>query len=191
MKRFISILMILGLFTLSIFADDQGDEYDDGYIYEQNGAGDQFLKIDLFAIFPLNFDGQLYPGAGANLGYYRFISTNLALGGSAYISYNVTIGNKPLITVPVTFDVMYEPYIGKFEFPLSLGIGFGISTCQGLTYFPGLAVKATGGAFYRFTETWSAGLTASAYWLPQWFGDSSHNVDGLFATAGLSVRYHF
>ena len=183
--------MIIMLCTAAIFADDQRDEYDDGYVYEQNGAGDQFIKIDLFGVFPLNFNGQLYPGAGVNLGYYRFVSSNLAVGGSAYIGYNVSIGNKPLITLPVTFDVLYEPYFGKFEFPLTLGVGFGVSTCQGLTYFPGLAVKATGGAYYRFTETWSAGINGSVYWLPQWLKDSSRNTDGFFATAGLGVRYHF
>ena len=58
MKRFISILSVILLLSAAVFADDYYDddeEYDDGYVYEQNGAGDQFLKIDLAANFPLNF----------------------------------------------------------------------------------------------------------------------------------------
>jgi len=191
MKRFISILMVLCLCSAAIFADTDGDEYDDGYIYEQNGAGDQFLKIDLLGNFPVNFDNQLYTGGGITLGYYRFISKSMALGGSALVSYNVTIGSKPLVTIPITFDFLYQPTIGKIEIPLTVGIGIYTSTCQGLTYFPGLAIKASANAYYRFTETWSAGIVSSFQFLPQWLENSSKNKNGMFATAGLGMRYHF
>lgn len=191
MKRFISILLILTLCIATVFAYEDDEEYDDGYVYEQNGAGDQFIKLDLMAMFPLNFNKQIYVGGIANFGYYKFISSNIALGGSGAISYNLTIGEKPLITVPFTLDVYYQPYIDKFEFPLSLGIGFYSTTCQSLTYFPGLAVKATAGAYYRFVEAWSLGVVTIAYWLPQWMENPKQNVQGLFATAGIGVRYHF
>lgn len=49
MKKLLSILAILCLFSSVMFADEEGDEYDDGYTYEQNGAGDQFIKIDVMA----------------------------------------------------------------------------------------------------------------------------------------------
>ena len=57
MKRFISILSAILFLSAAVFAEDyydDGDEYNDGYVYEQNGAGDQFLKIDLAANFPFN-----------------------------------------------------------------------------------------------------------------------------------------
>jgi len=60
-----------------------------------------------------------------------------------------------------------------------------------MTYFPSLAAKAYAGAYYRFSEGWSLGINTSAYWIPQWFSDSSKNYNGVFATAGLSARYHF
>lgn len=191
MKRFISILMIICLCTAAIFADETGDEYDDGYIYEQNGAGDQFLEIDLFANFPLSFKNQLYIGAGASVSYYRFLTGNIAVGGDLLIGYNMTIGEKPLISVPITIGLLYQPYVGKFEFPMSLGIGIATTTCQTMTYFPSFSAKANAGVFYRFAESWSIGLNASAYWIPQWFTDSTKNYNGLFATAGLGARYHF
>ncbi len=191
MKRFISLFMILCLCTAAIFAEDQGDEYDDGYVYEQNGAGDQFLSIDLMADFPLTFQKQLYIGAGAAISYYRFLNSNFAVGGDLLVGYNLTIGQKPLITVPITVGLLYQPYVGKFEFPITLGLGVASSTCQTMTYFPSLTTKASAGVFYRFAEGWSAGLNASIFWVPQWFKDSSKNFNGVFTTVGISARYHF
>ena len=193
MKRFISILISLILCTTFVFSQETDDEdiYDDGYVYEQNGAGDQFLKIDIGANFPLNFDSKLYTGAAASIGYYYFLSNNFAIGGDAILGYNLSIGQKPLITVPITFGVVYQPYIGKFEFPLMLNLGFATVSCQQLMYFPALAVKASAGAYYRWSETWSFGLTTHGYWIPLWYTNKDYNDNGFFASVDLGVRYHF
>lgn len=196
MKRFISLLMAFCLCSTAIFADvdddyDDGNDYDDGYIYEQNGAGDKFLKIDLLGNFPLNFGKQLYPGAGAAVGYYSFISSNIAVGGEVDITYNLSLGLKPLIIVPITFGAIYQPYVGKFEFPLMAEIGVATLNSQNLNYFPAFTAKLGAGAYYRFIEGWSAGLNTNFYWIPQWCKDSKNNDNGLFATAAIGVRYHF
>jgi len=195
MKRFISLLSVIILISTALFAADEyddGDIYDDGYDYEQNGTGDQFLKIDLAANFPLNFGDKLYIGIGASAGYYYFINRYFAVGGDAIIGWNNTIGEKPLVTVPVTFGVMAQPYIGKFEFPFMLNIGFASISCQNLTYFPSLALKGTAGIFYRFSETWSFGISSTTYWIPMWVaGKPEKNDNGLFTNLGLSLRYHF
>ena len=199
MKRFISILSAILLLSAAVFADDYYDddeEYDDGYVYEQNGAGDQFLKIDLGANFPLNFGKQLYVGGLASIGYYKFLSQYIALGGDVIVGYNVSIGKKPLLTIPFTFGVMYQPYFGNFEFPLMLNVGFATMSCENMVYFPAFSAKFTGGAYYRFSESWSLGLSTTTYWIPQWFlldkntrGTKADN--GVFTSAGLSLRYHF
>ncbi len=199
MKRFISILSAILLLSAAVFADEyyeEDEEYDDGYVYEQNGAGDQFIKIDLAANFPLNFGQQMKVGGLVSIGYYRFLNQYFALGGDVLIGYNLSIGNKPLFSVPITFGAMYQPYIGKFEFPLMLNIGIATLTCQTMTYFPAFTAKFTGGAFYRFTESWSAGISSTTYWVPQWFlfdkNTRGHKADnGVFTSIGLSVRYHF
>lgn len=191
MKRFFSLIVILCLCTSFIFADDEGDEYDDGYEYEQNGEGDRFFKFNVMADFPLNFDGQVYTGIAASIGVYRFFNSKLAVGGDLVIGYNVTVGEKSLITVPITFGVLYQPYIGKFEFPIMLNIGLATTTCNGMTYFPSFAGKAELGAFFRFSESWSFGVDSITYWIPQWFSDSEKNDNGFFTTAGISARYHF
>ena len=189
MKRFISILSAILLLSAAVFADTDGDEYDDGFVYEQNGAGDQFIKVDVGANFPLNFGSQLKIGGLVSIGYYRFLNQYFALGGDVLIGYNVSIGNKPLFQVPVTFGAMYQPYIGKFEFPMMLNLGITTITCQSMTYFPAFTAKFTAGAYYRFTETWSFGISSTSYWIPQWW-DSSYD-QAFFTTAGLTVRYHF
>lgn len=191
MKKLLSIFAILCLFSSFMFADEDGDEYDDGFVYEQNGAGDQFLKIDLLANFPLNFDNQLTIGLGASFGYYRFISNLIAIGGDVIIGYNVTIGQKALFTAPITFGAMVQPYIGNFEFPIFANIGIASTSCQGLSYFPSFAAKLSAGAYYRIKESWSFGIDSTLYWIPQWFTDSSKNDNGLFVTAGITARYHF
>ena len=193
MKRFISILFMLSLCTTAIFAEqnDVREKTSDGYVYEQNGAGDKSLKISLLATIPLNFKGKLYTGGAAEIGYYQFLTKTLAVGGEALVAYNVSIGEKPLITVPITFGGMFQPYYRKFEFPITAGIGFTSMSCQGMSYFPAFTMKAGAGAFYRITESWSAGVTGSAMWIPQFFADSSKNVHGFFATAAITARYHF
>ena len=203
MKRFISILSVILLLSAVVFADDnEGDEYDDGFVYEQNGAGDQFLKIDLGASFPLNFGSQLSVGGLVSIGYYRFLNQYFALGGDVLIGYNVSIGKKPLFEVPVVLGVMYQPYIGKFEFPLMFDIGIATISCQSMTYFPAFTAKFTGGAYYRITETWSFGLSTTTYWVPQlfWIGEINSKENpykgykfdqAWFTSACLTVRYHF
>ena len=208
MKRFISILSVILLLSAAVFADDYYDddeEYDDGYVYEQNGAGDQFIKIDLGASFPLNFGSQLQVGGLVSIGYYKFLTQYIALGGDVLVGYNLSIGKKPLFSVPMTFGVMYQPYVGKFEFPLMLNIGIATMSCQSMVYFPAFSAKFTGGAYYRFNESWSVCLSTTTYWIPQFFlldkntngqrsgeGLPKQKVDhGVFTTAGLSVRYHF
>lgn len=191
MKKLLSIFAILCLFSSFMFADEEGDEYDDGYTYEQNGAGDQFIKIDLLANFPINFDDQLKIGFGASLGYYRFLTNKIAIGGDAIVGYNVTIGQKSLFTAPITLGVMFQPYVGKFEFPMFANIGIASSSCQGMSYFPSFAAKVTAGAYYRLFESWSFGIDSTAYWIPQWFSDTEKNDNGFFVTAGITARYHF
>jgi len=191
MKKLIALLCVFFLFTGLVFADEAADEYDDGFTYESNGAGDQFIKIALFPIFPLNFGNQLHVGGGAELGYYKFLNKNFALGGEVSASFNATIGGNALTLVPFTFGVLYQPVIGKFEIPLNLSVGFAFETAQNASYFPGLALNAEAGLFYRISDIWSFGAEGKFLWLPQWFKDASLNKDGLFMSVLVCGRYHF
>ena len=201
MKRFISLLIIFLTFSVFVFAQEedddiyigQDDEYieSDIYIYDSNGAGDQFLKISLGAVFPLNFKGQLGVGGKASIGYFKFLSENLAVGGELAATYSVSIGEKVLVMIPMTFGVMYQPYVGRFEFPLYAEIGMANQTWQNIEIFPTFVTKLSAGVYYRITDSISAGLSTDFMWVPEWFKDKSKNFNGLFQTAEIGLRYHF
>mgnify|MGYP003292648019 CR=1 FL=1 len=203
MKRFLSIFLILTIFSGLVFADayDEGDEYDDGYVYETNGAGDQFFKFGIGTIIPVNFggavkqdgtyaNGKLYTGGNINLGYYRFLNNWLAVGGEALITYNLSVGNKILVMLPVTFGAMAMPTVGNFEFPCFLTAGVSYETWQNNHNFPSPAVNASAGVFYRFTESFSLGATATMLYTLQ-FVKGKNPENGLFTTANIALRYHF
>ena len=197
MKRIISLLLLLSIFAGSVFAqeDDGPDIYEDDYEYLQNGPGDQFLKIELGALFPLNFDGKLWPGVQATIGYYRFLNTWLALGGEISVSSQFSIGNKALFMVPITLGAMAQPTYKKFEFPIFLTLGIAERTWANVTNFPAFTMKAEAGAFYRVTEAWSFGLTSYVMWSVEKIKDEEnvkdHYTHGWFESASLAARYHF
>lgn len=191
MKKIIAILMTLFLCSFAVFADDQGDEYDDGYVYEINGAGDQIMKMQVGCFLPVNFGKQLKPGASLGVTYLRFIDSNIALGGSIQLTTNISIGSKTFITLPLCFTMMYQPTIDKLEFPLEVSIGGALHTMASVSYFPALTLKGSAGAYYRISETWSAGLSATYMWSPEWLKDKTKNFNGMFTTIGVDVRYHF
>ena len=196
MKRFFSLLMLLLSFSGFLFSQDYSDENEDStldevYVYDSNGAGDQFLKIQLGPLFPLNFKHQLKTGGEATIGYYKFLSKTFAVGGELTVTYNVTIGEKVLIMFPLTVGAMFQPYIGRFEFPLYAEIGLANETWQNMEIFPTLTTRLSAGAYYRVSDAISIGLATDFLWIPQWFKDSSKNFNGLFETATIGLRYHF
>lgn len=191
MKRIFSIFLILTVFACTAFADEPGDVYEDDFVYQTNGAGDQFLKIELGAIFPLNFDGTLWPGVAATIGYYRFLNSWLALGGELAVSSQFSIGGKALFMVPITLGVMFQPSVKKFEFPIYVLAGIADQTWANFTYFPAFTMKTSAGAFYRITESWSVGLSTQFMWIAEWTEDSKKDYNGLFQNASLAARYHF
>ena len=172
MKRILSIVVFFLL--LSVFAvaqdtpEDDMDEVQD-FSYSMNGRGDHYFKIAIMFNFPLNFGDQLYVGGAAELGYYRFLNSWLALGGELSVGYNPTLGSNSLTFVPITFGVSFQPAVWKIEFPITLSTGFAFETCQNRKYFPGFVAKAEAGAFFLINECWSFGLGSDFLYLPQWY----------------------
>lgn len=191
MKRFISTILLLLITATAISAQDIGDVYEDDYVYEQNGAGDQFIKINLDVLFPLNFEKQLYTGGAIELGYYRFLNSWLAVGGELNASYNISVGKKIYIMLPILAGVMFQPTYDKFEFPIFVNIGMGYETWQNIDYFPSFVMKLSGGAYYRLNEMCSFGLNLDYMLVPQFFEDSSKNFAGNFLSLTIGARYHF
>lgn len=202
MKRFISTILLLCCIATPFFADEPGDEYDDGYVYESNGSGDQFLKFSFSGEYPLSFflkdektgklNNQLRLGASFDLGYYRFLSKTFAVGGEVTFCSNWSIDDNLLITLPITPGILFQPTVGNFEFPLYLNVGIGFESWVNEKYFPSFAAKGSAGCFYRFTESWSAGVNVCGLFVPQFYRKKPEcNHMGYFAIISLGGRFHF
>lgn len=203
MKRFLKVLFLavtLPFFMTqeNVFCQEaESDEYIDDYIEAeanktQNGKGDQFIAIRIMPLIPLNFDKQLYVGGGISIGYHKFLNEHFAVGADVMFSYNTTIGSNLLTLIPFTIGITYQPYFGKFEFPINLNIGAVVESYLQYNYFPGLILKGNAGCFYRMNENWSFGLEGHFLYLPQWFfKDASKNDKYLAVAFSLAARYHF
>lgn len=202
MKRFFAVCFLLFISISCMYSVDKGDIYDDNDLtYQRNAKGDQFIKVDAMALFPLNFGSRLYVGGAIDLGYYRYLNSLFAIGGEISATYNVSIGKKSLIMVPFTLGGMVVPSIGNFEFPISLGLGIGYETWSSKNYFPSFALKATAGADYRVNDSWSFGISTSFLWIPQYYTNTYETYNsfyytipdthGLFLTAAIGMKYHF
>lgn len=220
MKRFAIFLAVcfLGLATVAAQTslpktqftqadgNDDGDEYEEGEIYFDLGMnlpGDQFIKIALGINLPLNFpdlpsvfhgDSKLKIGGIGTLGYHYFLSEKVALGVDLGFGFNISIGSHSFNTVPIVFTATYEPNLGKFSFPLTMGLGVAWESYNSKNYFPGLVLRPQVGCHYRLMESWTIGLETSYLFLPQFnaiHDSSAENRFGNFWSIDVVARYMF
>ena len=218
MKRFLALFCALFMISAFAFADEdeevdiaddidqeqpQTEENQEDIVIKTslnlNESGDQFIKIGLMVSFPLNFggdfpayrDGKLSTGGAGMLGYHRFITSWWALGLDVYFGYHPTIGENIFTYIPFVLDTTIQPTYKRFEFPITVGVGAAMENYLSRTYFPGLILRASAGAFFRATPSWSFGLERDYMYMPQWYDDSQYNDYGLFGSVILSARYHF
>ena len=210
MKRFLPFICMLAIGFSPLFArsaDYPEDDFDDdsNFTYQLNQAGDQFIRISLAVVFPLNFSEsfadlfqsgkhQMSIGGTGTLGYHYFITKNLAVGMDAGFGSAVTIGSNIFNYVPLVGTVTYQPCIGKFEIPLTLGVGFAWETYATKNYFPGLIIKPEAGLHYRLTPSWSLGGDIAYMFMPQFvklYGKGDENFYGQFLNVSVVARYYF
>lgn len=217
MKRFLTLFCALFLAISFSFADDNMDGSDNNNDntdeiqddnkkevssapkFRYNEPGDQFIKIDLMATAPLNFggsfplyhNGKMSLGGAGSLGYGRFITSWFAVGLNVKFGYNPTIGENIFTYIPFMLDFTFQPTLGRFEFPITLAVGGAIENYLSKTYFPGLVLEPQLGVYYRVTPSWSFGIQTNLMYMPQWYSDPDDNDYGIFASLGLSARYHF
>ena len=170
-------------------ASQEPSDFQEDFVYKMNQKGDQFINISLRLNVPLKpAPTQLYVGGAGTIGYTRFINSVFALGGDISFAYSTTVGKNVFTYVPLLFKVMYQPTIHQFEFPLTLGLGFAFENYNTDTYF-GFVAKPEVGAFYRFSPSWSFGLSTGITLMPQ-VAKQDFYMGVIFDTA-LTVRYHF
>ena len=213
-----SVLFILCL-TLTLYSqdadpDDGEDDADSGVNIESDWSraanlyttGDQVFCISLGVVKPLFFvekeEGylktQMKMGGMGSLGYNYFLGPNFFLGGELSGTFCATLGQNMFYLVPIGFRAGYQFLWDRFEFPLSMTLGFALQSYNQQTYF-GIFAKPAAGAFYRFNSEWSFGLNTSFWWVPEWTGktrewnqrDSKINIHGFFWEISAGARYHF
>ena len=145
--------------------EDSADIQSD-VVYKMNQPGDQFIILKLNVDIPYVPFGKLLVGGSGTLGYQRFIVSGLTLGGDVSFGYSQTLGKNVFYFVPVLFRAGWQFSAGKFEFPLSIGIGGAFENYLDRSYF-GLALHPDAAAFFRYDSSWSCGLHAGLYILPQ------------------------
>ena len=68
---------------------------------------------------------KLYPGGNFSLSFEGFTTPSISLGGELGYNFNYTIGETLFSIVPLYFKISYYPVQGKFDMPVSLGLGMG------------------------------------------------------------------
>ncbi len=184
--------------------DQHENEDEIQYLYTENRKGDQYLRVGLGPMLPLNFgnpfssDGKLKLGGMGALGYHYFIAKDLAVGIDVGFGFNATIGSNVLNYVPVIGSITYQPVLttklGIFEFPITVGVGFAWETYAGYTYWPALVVKPQLGAHYRINASWSVGVDVNYMFMPQFtkfWGTGTRNYFSNEIGIDLVARYYF
>lgn len=193
MNRFFIGAFLCILCTLPLFAQDEflpNEDSSEDIVYKMNEVGDQYMALKLNVIIPYRPFGNLKIGGSGSIGYERFITDGFTLGGDVSFAYMQTIGDNVFYIVPFMVMAGYQFSLGRFEIPISIGIGGTLQNYIDRTYF-GLTIRPALAAYYRFTPDWSFGIHTNLYVLPQWYKNTDFNYVGLIHEIGLAARYHF
>jgi len=200
MKRFI-VLFVVCICTAMMLSAQQVEspEVPDLNIdFEPIRVGDQFIRIGLGLTLPMwihgpdgfNSETNIFPGGTGYIGFTRYLTPRISLGGEVSFLFNATVGENMFFALPLLARISKVFVLKDLHFPISLGIGGAFQSYNNINYF-GFAIKPEAGAWYQFTPEWSFGLSAGLLVLPQFYNNSDHNRTGSFLDVVASIRYHF
>ncbi len=113
-------------------------------------------------------------GGYGSIDYSVFINNKIALGGEIGYQFNRCTDEKLFTQVPLLFKVTYVPLQGKFELPLSLGVGLNFLSYQDKSMLsPTITLSA--GARYFFTDNWAIGLKSGINFTAELYFKSEKN----------------
>ena len=124
MKRSIILLVLLalaGTATLGAQTTTPSTSLDSDPIRK----GDQFIHVDLGLSVPLFYltpdgitaDTNLDLGGAGRIGYSRFITSRMSLGGFFGFSFNQTLGENTYLALPMAIRASYEFVFNRITFP--------------------------------------------------------------------------
>lgn len=211
----LALMLLTTVFLHAQEADGGEEEEEDGGVQIESDwsrttnlytRGDQTFNVSLGLVLPIGFvdqnagvlEKQMNLGGMLSLSYNYFLSSNWFLGGELGGMFASTLGENMYYIVPIGFRAGYQFILSRFEFPLSLLIGFAPQSYNGRSYF-GFFSKPSAGVFFRLNPSWSFGLNTSLWWVPQWtnktrelnYQTNKIHTHGFFWEIGVMVRYHF
>jgi hypothetical protein len=135
--------------------------------------------------------GNLNLGGCFSFSYQYFIARGLGIGGDIAGAFNPTIGGLWLFTAPIGFTTAYWWAKLPFEFSLLGEAGGYLMRYNNYGMIDPFA-KAGCGAYWRATPSWSVGLQASFWFVPEiHYGASSGlSAYGGFVETSLAAVYH-
>lgn len=200
MKRSIFI-MILGACALAgVAAQTAADTTQPStvYDYEPIRKGDQTIRITLGSGLPLfnaapdgiETETNMNPGGTGNIGFTRFVTNRVFLGGEIAFAFNTTIGGNLYFYLPLTFIAGYELVFDRVHVPLSVAMGGVFQTYSTTNYF-GPIIRPEIGAYWQYSPAWSFGAQTGWSVIPQWYQDGWNNRTGNILSLSAGFRYHF
>jgi hypothetical protein len=169
-----------------------------GFMPSLYSMGDQTFSIALGIVVPAVFtngNGDILArnmtiGGAGSLSYDYFLSSHISVGGELQGMFAPTLGNHMLYVIPISLRAGYQFVLGRFEIPLSLGLGIApqkFLEFDHLSFF----LKPRAAVFFRFNPDWSFGINTAWWWIPQVNAKPEESVNGHFFEATIAARYHF
>ncbi|MDR1388777.1 MAG: hypothetical protein LBJ31_02230 [Treponema sp.] len=210
LRAFLLFFMLAAL-TIPLFCQEDGEDEDDDEAIASDWSGiasvysrgDQIFNVNLGLVFPHFYygggigkvDTNIDMGGMASLAYHYFFTPHIYLGGELSAMFAPTIGDNMYYSIPFGMRAGYQFVLGRFEFPLTLMLGFAAQSYLDSSYF-GFFAKPVVGAYFRITQNWSFGVQTEYWWIPQIgatnkMDNASSAVHGFFWDIGIGIRYHF
>ena len=131
-------------------------------------------------------------GGIGSISYQVFLSPYWALGGELGYQFNYVAGTDIYASVPINVKVSYYPVqTGKFDLPISLGIGLNYISFRDSSKLTFSATVEFGGMYY-ITDEWGIGIHAGLYFIPEFYltdGRSQYSGIETYIPIRLSVAY--
>ncbi len=200
MKRVILLFVvcICSAMILSAQQVESPEVPDLNFDFEPIRVGDQYVRIGLGMTFPMwihgpdgfNSETNIFPGGTGYIGFARYITPRISLGGELSFVFNTTVGENMFFSLPMLARISRVFVLKNLHFPVSLGIGGAFQSYNGINHFS-FAVKPEVGVWYQFSHEWSFGISGGMLVLPQFYENTDFNRTGIFLDTVASVRYHF
>lgn len=205
MKKLLTITAIFLLFTtFLLFAEDAKPgpyrEYEMGsqmFTFRAGPIIPTFFSFPLennsFALFPKEMHMKV--GGFGSIRYQGFLNSTLALGGELGYIFAYDIGDDLFTSVPIEAKLTYIPIQGKFELPLSIGLGgaYNSYSSEDKPSFMSLLASAEIGFSWFFKKDWGITLSGGLQVIPELYGKNhpyhEHLAIAAFMPITLSLTY--